>query len=53
VTTGIDMLRIEDGRIAEAWVSWDTLGLVEQLTDLGDEPDSGFLAVLEKLRTRA
>jgi len=53
VITGIDMLRIEDGKIAEAWVSWDTLGLVEQLTNLGDEADSGFLAVLEKLRARA
>lgn len=53
VTTGIDMLRIEDGRIVEAWVSWDTLGLVEQLTNPEDEPDSGFLAVLEKLRARA
>jgi steroid delta-isomerase-like uncharacterized protein len=53
VTTGIDMLRIEDGKIAEGWVSWDTLSLVEQLTNLGDESDSGFLAVLEKLRPRA
>lgn len=52
VTTGIDMLRIEGGKIAEAWVSWDTLGLVEQLTDLEDDTASGFLPLLEKLRAR-
>ena len=52
VTTGIDMLRIADGKIAEGWVSWDTLGLVEQLTDFAGETSSGFLPLLERFRTR-
>jgi steroid delta-isomerase-like uncharacterized protein len=30
-TTGIVILRLEDGRIAEEWSSWDYLGLAEQL----------------------
>jgi len=29
--TGIAMNRIEDGRIAETWVNWDTLGMLQQL----------------------
>ena len=41
------------GKIAEAWVSWDTLSLVEQLTEPGEEPGSGFLHFLERLRVRA
>ena len=48
VTSGIDMLRIVDGKIAEGWVSWDTLGLFEQLMDLGDGTGSGFLSLLER-----
>lgn len=28
---GIDIFRIEDGRIAEAWVSLDSLGMMQQL----------------------
>lgn len=51
VTTGIDMLRIVDGRIVEGWISWDTLSLLEQLADLDTGPDEGFLALLEQLRT--
>jgi predicted ester cyclase len=51
VTTGMDMLRIVDGKIAEGWVSWDTLSLLEQMTDLGEQPESGFLSLLERLRT--
>jgi len=50
VTTGIDMLRIEGGKIAEGWVSWDTLGLFEQLMDLGDGSGSGFLSLLERFQ---
>jgi predicted ester cyclase len=51
VTTGIDMLRIEGGKIVEGWVSWDTLSLFEQLAGLGDEDGgSGFLSLLERLR---
>ena len=50
VTTGIDMLRIVGGKIAEGWVSWDTLGLFEQLMDLGEGTGSGFLSLLERFQ---
>ena len=30
-TSGLVILRVEDGRIAEEWSSWDYLGLAEQL----------------------
>jgi steroid delta-isomerase-like uncharacterized protein len=30
-TSGLVILRVEDGRIAEEWASWDYLGLAEQL----------------------
>ncbi len=30
-TTGLVILRVEDGRIAEEWSSWDYMGLAEQL----------------------
>jgi steroid delta-isomerase-like uncharacterized protein len=30
-TAGLVILRVEDGRIAEEWSSWDYLGLAEQL----------------------
>ncbi|HEX4961573.1 MAG TPA: ester cyclase [Thermoanaerobaculia bacterium] len=49
-TSGIDMLRIAGGKIAEGWVSWDTLSLFEQLMDLGDGSGSGFLSLLERFR---
>jgi len=52
VTTGIDMLRIAGGKIVEGWVSWDTLSLLEQLTDLGEDPESGFLSLLERLQAK-
>src|SRR4030095_418923 len=52
VTTGIDMLRIVDGKIAEGWVSWDTLGLLEQLSGLNAEAEGGFLALLERLQVK-
>jgi steroid delta-isomerase-like uncharacterized protein len=29
--TGITIDRFEDGRIAESWTNWDTLGLLQQL----------------------
>jgi steroid delta-isomerase-like uncharacterized protein len=29
--TGISIDRVADGKIAEAWTSWDTLGLLQQL----------------------
>jgi steroid delta-isomerase-like uncharacterized protein len=29
--TGITISRIGDGRLAESWISWDTLGLLQQL----------------------
>jgi predicted ester cyclase len=57
VTTGIDILRVEGGRIVEGWVSWDVLSLLEQLLlpdgeGGGEEPAAGpgFLALLERLR---
>ena len=28
---GIAIYRIADGRIAEAWVAWDALGLMQQI----------------------
>ncbi len=31
VVTGINIFRVKDGRIAEEWVNWDTLGLLQQL----------------------
>ena len=58
-TTGMDMLRIRDGKIAEGWVSWDALALVEQLAapapagaaPVGDPGlGAGFLSLLERLR---
>ncbi len=30
-TEGIDMFRIEKGRIVEGWITWDTLGLLRQI----------------------
>ncbi|MCU1258718.1 MAG: SnoaL-like polyketide cyclase [Bryobacterales bacterium] len=30
-TTGMAMVRFEDGRFAEAWQNWDMYGLVQQL----------------------
>ena len=30
-TEGISVLRIANGKIAEAWVTWDTLGMMQQL----------------------
>ena len=29
--TGIDIYRINDGQIAEAWSNWDTLGLLQRM----------------------
>ena len=30
-TTGIDIFRIADGKIAEEWVNWSTLAMLQQL----------------------
>ena len=49
-TTGIDMLRIVDGKIVEGWVSWDVLGLVEQMAGLDLDAGEGFLTLLDRLR---
>ena len=29
--TGITVFRVADGKIAESWVNWDTLGMLEKL----------------------
>ncbi len=52
VTTGIDMLRIVNGRIVEGWIDWDALSLLEQILDLGAKPEEGFLTLFERLRPR-
>lgn len=60
-TSGIDMLRIVDGRIVEGWVSWDALSLLEQIVvqadpgrGAGDEDvNADFLALIERLRPPA
>jgi predicted ester cyclase len=52
VTTGIDMLRIVNGRIVEGWIDWDALSLLEQILDLGAKPEEGFLTLFERLRSR-
>jgi steroid delta-isomerase-like uncharacterized protein len=30
-TTGISLIRIAAGKVAEHWVTWDTLGMMQQL----------------------
>lgn len=50
-TTGIDLLRIEDGQIVEGWMMWDEIGLLLQLFDARDRagndgPD--LLSVVER-----
>jgi predicted ester cyclase len=52
VITGIDMLRIAGGKIAEGWVSWDVLGLVEQVSGLDLGTGDGYLSLLDRLRGR-
>jgi steroid delta-isomerase-like uncharacterized protein len=39
-TTGIDIFRVEGGRLAELWQNWDQLGLLQQLGAL-PAPASG------------
>jgi len=41
-----------DGKIAEGWVSWDVLGLVEQMSGLDLEAGEGFLTLLDRLRAK-
>lgn len=56
-TSGVDVLRIADGRIVEGWVSWDTLSLLEDLVapearqEDGGAPAPGpsFLPLLARL----
>jgi predicted ester cyclase len=52
ITTGIDMLRIVDGKVVEGWVDWDVLSLLEQIMDLGAKPEEGFVTLFERLRPR-
>ena len=37
IVSGITVDRIEDGKIAEGWTSWDTLGMLQQL-GLAEQP---------------
>jgi predicted ester cyclase len=32
VTTGMDIIRFEDDKIAEIWVNWDTFGMMQQMS---------------------
>jgi predicted ester cyclase len=54
-TSGVDVLRIADGRIVEGWVSWDTLSLLEDLVapeakeGAGAPPGPSFLPLLARL----
>ena len=41
VVTGIDIYRIEDGKIAELWQSWDKMGMIQQLTP-PEVPTEGY-----------
>lgn len=36
--TGISILRVANGQIAEAWQNWDMLGLIEQIQGLPQSP---------------
>ena len=29
--TGLELHRFENGRVAESWINWDTLGLLQQI----------------------
>jgi len=56
-TSGVDVLRVADGRIVEGWVSWDTLSLLEDLVapeartvEAGEAPPGpSFLPLLARL----
>ncbi len=54
-TSGVDVLRIEDGKIVEGWVSWDVLSLLEGLVapEVREEgagvPGPSFLPLLARL----
>ena len=39
--TGIDIYRMQDGKIAELWQSWDKMGMIQQLT-AEPEPPEGY-----------
>lgn len=32
-TTGISIIRLADGKLAEGWQNWDMLGLMQQITE--------------------
>ena len=54
-TSGVDVLRIADGKVVEGWVSWDVLSLLEDLVapevrEGGDGPPGpSFLPLLTRL----
>lgn len=39
--TGMTITRVADGKIVEAWTSWDALGMIEQLGLGGPPPPAG------------
>ncbi len=56
-TSGIDMLRIRDGKIVEGWVNWDAIGMLEQIlgptgTETEGQPGTGadFLSLIARLQ---
>lgn len=49
---GIDLLEISDGLIVEAWLTWNDIGMLEQLLAAkdGTDPDTAdLLTVVEKI----
>ncbi|MFT5466234.1 MAG: putative ester cyclase [Verrucomicrobiales bacterium] len=49
-TTGMDLLRFEDGRIAEGWIMWDEIGLLGQLFGAGGGETPDLLRIVDRLR---
>lgn len=52
-TSGIDMLRIVDGKIVEGWINWDALSFLESLVGGSDESGSDFLGFISRLQGAA
>ena len=51
-TSGIDMLRIVDGKIVEGWIHWDALSFLESVIgDQSGESGSEFLGFISRLQS--